>query len=71
MNIETQVSLDTVKFLKKTVDSMTTSADFAYPDGVLDYDRAHTSLQSVKSKLQMLQMFLSSLEEHEKSTIPK
>jgi hypothetical protein len=71
MMIETEMSLDTVKFLKKTVDSMKSSVSFAYPGNALNYDRAHTSLQGIKSKLHILEMFLDSLQEHEKSTIPK
>jgi hypothetical protein len=60
--VNTPLTLDTVKFLKATIDGALSDFEFAYPGNYFDKDKAHTALQNMKSRLRVLNNFLNALE---------
>lgn len=62
--MDTNMSLDTQKFLRRVIAEAKADIQFSYvgPFNMLSEDRAHTSLQRLSSKLQMLETFLNSVE---------
>jgi NH3-dependent NAD+ synthetase len=60
--VNTPLTLDTVKFLKSTIDEALADFEHAYPGNYLDKDKAHTALQNIKSRLRVLNNFLNALE---------
>lgn len=66
-NIQTNMTLDTVKFLRNMMVEIKKSVDYAYPvqlgypNGAFDSDRGHTALSMVNAKAKSVIEFLDAL----------
>ena len=67
--METNVTLDAVKFLRTTLADMRGDIDYAYPNRVLgdgkgnyESSRGHAALQMISSKIETLNNFLNAIE---------
>ena len=64
--LNTNISIDSVKFLKEIANSMAISVNYAYPGDVFVENNAHVALSCVSSKIKALEIFLDSLVETSK-----
>ena len=58
--METNLTLDTKKFLRESLDSMTKDIDFCYPGILKEFEesRAHQTLVTLQGKIQVLKSFM-------------
>jgi hypothetical protein len=62
------INLDTIKFMKKTMSELRSDINYAYPNEYYDTGRGHTALQMVKSKIEVIDAFLSALNETDRKS---
>jgi hypothetical protein len=60
--VPTGLKLNAKNFLLRSIEEINSSYDYAYPDGTLDEDKAHTALQEMKGQLDILTAFLENLQ---------
>lgn len=67
MSTTTNLSLDAMQFLRQTVTDAQDDVSFAYPCKHLDHDRGHAALMRISARLELLDIFLRSLDQEVKA----
>lgn len=74
--MNTNLKVDAVAFLLKTLEGMENDIDYSYPknsfsggSGMFDVNNAHTSLQMVQSRIRTLRNFLKALQPQAQSDV--
>lgn len=61
--MDTNTSIDTVKFMRESLKDIHRNVDFAYTAGTHVYieSRGHQSLQAIRARVEVLENFLNSI----------